>query len=43
MLPWIMAAFFLAVIGTATAKGGAPGLGITIVAVGLLGVMRIAT
>ena len=31
MPPWVMAAFFLAVIATATAKGGAPSLGIAIV------------
>ena len=36
MLPWILAAFCLAVIGTTTAKSGAPGLGITAAAAALL-------
>ena len=40
MLPWVLAAFCLAVIGTTTAKAGVPGLDLTIAAVALLAAIR---
>ena len=43
MPPWVMAAFFLAVIGAATAKSVAPGLGISIAAAVLLGLIWVLT